>query len=51
MSKGGADREENRGPEVGSVLITESDMGLKFTNCEIMTRPKVNRLSHTGAPP
>ena len=37
MCKGEAEREEDRGSEVGSVLTTESDAGIEFMNHEIMT--------------
>ena len=46
MSRGGAEREGDRGSKVGSVR-RKPDMGLEPTNREIMTRAKVglNRLA------
>ena len=48
MSGGGAEREGDTDPEVGSRLravSTEPDMGLEPTNCEIITRADVGRLT------
>ena len=42
MSRGGAEREGDRGSEADSVLTAVSPMlGFELTNCEIMTRAKV----------
>ena len=42
-SGGGAEREGDRGSKAGSALISQPDVGLKLTNCEIVTRARVGR--------
>ena len=49
MIGGGAEREGDTESEAGSRLravSTEPDMGLELTNCEIMTRAEVGRLTN-----
>ena len=49
MSKGGAEREGGTESGAGSRLLavsTEPNMGLKLTNCEIMTRAEVGRTTN-----
>ena len=56
VSGGGAERERERIPSWFCSVSTELDVGLKLTNCGIMTwahkmlNQMLNRLSHTGAP-
>ena len=48
VSRGGAEREEGTESEAGSrlrVVSTDPDAGLEPTNCEIMTRAEVGRLT------
>ena len=49
MSRGGAEREGDAESEAGSrfrAVSTEPDAGLELTNCEIMTRAEVGRLTN-----
>ena len=48
MSRGGAEREGDKESKAGSRLCavsTEPNAGLELTNCEIMTRAEVERLT------
>ena len=52
-SWGGTERGEERVPSRHCTFSTESDVGLKFANCEIMIQAEIesqtpNRLSHPG---
>ena len=47
MSKGGAEKEGDRGSEVGSVLTVQSPIwGSKLMNYKIMTRAEVGHLTN-----
>ena len=55
VSRGGADRVGDTEPEAGTrlrAISTDSDVGLQFTNCEIVTRAEVGCLTNwaTQAP-